>query len=199
MQQPDGQFDLIFAFSVFTHLVDSWSAWLLELHRVLKVGGLLIVTVFGPGHSSVGEEPVGEEIIGMNILYPSATWDLGGPLVLHSEWWLRAHSDQPQLETHSATARDREGYTGPLGLGSGRDKVAACASVPSLRWRCTRASGEKASVSAGNPRACLGRAAVVPAQARDTIACRARVSRKGWRPGWFGDFRDVPELHRVFS
>jgi SAM-dependent methyltransferase len=91
MAQPDAQFDLIYAFSVFTHLVDSWSAWLLELHRVLKDDGVLIVTVFGPGHTAFGDEPVSEEIIGMNVLGPSASWDVGGPLVVHSEWWLRAH------------------------------------------------------------------------------------------------------------
>lgn len=88
---PDREFDVIYAFSVFTHLVDSWSAWLLELHRVLKDDGLLIVTVFGPGHNAFSEEPISEETIGMNVLYPSASWDVGGPLIVHSEWWLRAH------------------------------------------------------------------------------------------------------------
>jgi SAM-dependent methyltransferase len=87
----DGHFDLIFAFSVFTHLVDEWSAWLLELRRVLKHDGILIVTVFGPGHTAFAGEPISEEIIGMNVLYPSASWDIGGPLIAHSEWWLRAH------------------------------------------------------------------------------------------------------------
>jgi SAM-dependent methyltransferase len=91
LAQPDATFDLIYAFSVFTHLVDSWSAWLIELHRVLKDGGLLVVTVFGPGHSALGEEPIAEDQVGMNIMYPSASWDSGGPLVVHSEWWLRAH------------------------------------------------------------------------------------------------------------
>jgi SAM-dependent methyltransferase len=91
IQQPDGEFDLIYAFSVFTHLVDSWSAWLLELHRVLRDDGVLIVTVFGPGHDLFAGEPVAEDIVGMNVLFPSASWDVGGPLVLHSEWWLRAH------------------------------------------------------------------------------------------------------------
>lgn len=91
IDQPDASFELIYAFSVFTHLVDSWSAWLLELHRVLSDDGLLIVTVFGPGQSAFGEEPVAEASTGMNVLYPSASWDVGGPLVLHSEWWLRAH------------------------------------------------------------------------------------------------------------
>jgi SAM-dependent methyltransferase len=88
---PDRHFDLIYAFSVFTHLVDSWSAWLLELRRVLADDGTLIITVAGPGRSNFVGEPVSEEIIGMNVFTPSASWDVGGPLVMHSEWWLRAH------------------------------------------------------------------------------------------------------------
>ncbi len=87
----DGHFDLIYAFSVFTHLLDSWSAWLLELHRLLARDGVLIVTVFGPGISSHGEVPVGEDINGMNVLEPGTEWEDGGPLIVHSEWWLRAH------------------------------------------------------------------------------------------------------------
>jgi len=86
-----GGFDLVYAFSVFTHLVDSWSAWLLELHRVLATDGIAVLTIFGPGHEAFGEEVVSAERIGMNVLYPSASWDTGGPLILHSEWWLRAH------------------------------------------------------------------------------------------------------------
>jgi SAM-dependent methyltransferase len=89
--QPDRRFDLIYAFSVFTHLLDSWSAWLLELHRVLTDDGVLIVTVVGPGHATFKAEPIGEDIIGMNVMSPSAVWDKGGPLIWHSEWWLRAH------------------------------------------------------------------------------------------------------------
>jgi SAM-dependent methyltransferase len=89
--QPDGHFDLIYAFSVFTHLTDQWSGWLAELHRLLADDGLLVVTVFGPGHTSFGVHPVSEEVIGMNVFSPSATWDEGGPLLIHSEWWLHAH------------------------------------------------------------------------------------------------------------
>ena len=37
---PDGAYDLVLAVSVFTHLTASWSAWLVELHRVLADGGL---------------------------------------------------------------------------------------------------------------------------------------------------------------
>jgi SAM-dependent methyltransferase len=88
---PSGHFDLIWAFSVFTHLTDAWSAWMLELHRLLKPGGILVATVFGPGHVNFVDEPVSEEIIGMNVLYPYASWDTGGPLILHSRWWVEAH------------------------------------------------------------------------------------------------------------
>jgi SAM-dependent methyltransferase len=88
---PDEHFDVIWAFSVFTHLTNPWSAWLAELHRLLKPDGRLIATVFGPGHTSFANERVSEEIIGMNILYPGASWDTGGPLVLHSHWWLQEH------------------------------------------------------------------------------------------------------------
>ena len=92
MPVPDEHFHVIYAFSVFTHLVDSWSAWLLELHRALDPSGLLIATVIGPGRrSSLNGEPVAEDLIGMNVLAPSNSWDAGGPLVLHSDWWLRAH------------------------------------------------------------------------------------------------------------
>jgi SAM-dependent methyltransferase len=88
---PDRHFDLIYAFSVFTHLTESWSAWLLELHRLLKDDGILIATVFGPGCSEHMGIAINEEQVGMNVFAPHTSWDGGGPLIFHSEWWLRAH------------------------------------------------------------------------------------------------------------
>jgi SAM-dependent methyltransferase len=44
---PDARYDLVLALSVFTHLTDLWSDWLLELHRVLRPDGLLIATFLG--------------------------------------------------------------------------------------------------------------------------------------------------------
>ena len=38
-------FDVIYGLSVFTHIKFLWDAWLLELRRVLKPGGLLIQTI----------------------------------------------------------------------------------------------------------------------------------------------------------
>ncbi len=49
---PDSHFDLVYAISVFTHITHEWSAWLLELHRVLKPDGLLLATFWGPGFGS---------------------------------------------------------------------------------------------------------------------------------------------------
>ena len=49
----DGHFDVVWALSVFTHLADTWAAWLLELHRVLADDGILIATTIGPQHSEV--------------------------------------------------------------------------------------------------------------------------------------------------
>jgi SAM-dependent methyltransferase len=89
---PTGAFDLVYAVSVFTHLTASWSHWLLELHRVLDTDGLLLVTFIGPAASNwVTEEPWQDDRIGMNVLRPGQSWDHGGPMVLHSPWWIREH------------------------------------------------------------------------------------------------------------
>ena len=40
-----GSFDLIYSFSVFTHICDLAEAWLLELRRILRRGGVLYLTV----------------------------------------------------------------------------------------------------------------------------------------------------------
>jgi len=41
----DKTFDVIYGFSVFTHVKYQWDAWLMELRRILKPGGLLIQTI----------------------------------------------------------------------------------------------------------------------------------------------------------
>ena len=89
---PDEHFDLAWAISVFTHLDDSWADWLLEMRRILKPDGLLIATFVGPwlAESMLGER-WDEDRIGMNSLRHWMPWKDGGPLVLHSEWWVRAH------------------------------------------------------------------------------------------------------------
>jgi SAM-dependent methyltransferase len=90
--QPSGYFDLVYAISVFSHLTESWSEWLLELHRVLRDDGLLIATYMGEEMSErLANEPWEEDRIGMNVLRAWQGWDEGGPFVLHSDWWIQAH------------------------------------------------------------------------------------------------------------
>jgi SAM-dependent methyltransferase len=85
-------FDLAWAISVFTHLTDNSIPWLLDLHRVLKPGGLLIANYMGRWTSElVAGEPWDEDRIGMNVFRHTHPWSDGGPLVLISDWWLRDH------------------------------------------------------------------------------------------------------------
>jgi len=92
LDQPDSSFDLIWGVSVFTHLVDSWSRWLVELHRLLRPDGLLFLTFMGQGTSdTIANEPWDEEKVGMNALRYAQSWDVGGPMVMHSPWWIKEH------------------------------------------------------------------------------------------------------------
>jgi SAM-dependent methyltransferase len=63
---PDARFDLVLAYSVFTHLdVNYQDAWLAELRRVVMPDGMLLLTISGPrmldhtlnksGHGNVGD------------------------------------------------------------------------------------------------------------------------------------------------
>ena len=87
-----GSFDLIWALSVFTHLTDTSIPWLLELHRLLRPEGLLIATYMGRWTSEelIGE-PWDEDRVGMNALRHDQGWEIGGPMVLMSDWWVKAH------------------------------------------------------------------------------------------------------------
>jgi SAM-dependent methyltransferase len=42
---PDGFFDCVTAYSVFTHIYDDDTAWLLELRRIIRPGGALYITL----------------------------------------------------------------------------------------------------------------------------------------------------------
>jgi ubiquinone/menaquinone biosynthesis C-methylase UbiE len=92
LELAEATFDLVYGMSVFTHLVDTWSDWLLEVHRVLKVGGYGIFSFLGEGmiRDVTGRE-WNEDRVGMIGLDVGRAWDEGGPNALHSEWWLRAH------------------------------------------------------------------------------------------------------------
>ncbi len=92
LPRPDGHYRLIYATSVFTHLTGTWSSWLCELHRLLARDGVFIATIMGARLGALfGEDPWNDEQVGMLVLGPGRPWDAGGPMVLHSEWWVRAH------------------------------------------------------------------------------------------------------------
>jgi len=92
LNQPSASFDLIWGISVFTHLTDSWSRWLVELHRLLTPNGLLYLTFMGSGMSeSIVNEPWDDRRFGMNVFRYGQSWDLGGPMVIHSPWWIEEH------------------------------------------------------------------------------------------------------------
>ncbi len=92
LDQPSASFDLIWAVSVFTHLTDNWADWLVELHRLLRADGLLFLTFMGSGMSQlVTGQACDDSQVGMNVLKYEQTWELGGPMVLHSPWWIEEH------------------------------------------------------------------------------------------------------------
>jgi SAM-dependent methyltransferase len=91
LDQPDERFDLVYACSVFTHLTDSWARWLVELQRVLKPRGVLIASVLNRPMSLPVFGREWDERTGMAPAFLGRQWDLGGPCVAHSEWWVREH------------------------------------------------------------------------------------------------------------
>jgi len=92
LDQPDGRFDLIWSVSVFTHLTDHWAGWLAELHRVLAPRGLAIISFLGGAMYEVWtQDDWDPNRIGMTVLNHGQDWELGGPTVFHSPWWLREH------------------------------------------------------------------------------------------------------------
>jgi SAM-dependent methyltransferase len=87
----DGSFDLIWALSVFTHLVDPMR-WLAELHRVLAPGGQLIASYMGRHNGEAfTHEPWDEDRTGLVVLRRDQGWEHGGPMVLMSDWWVDTH------------------------------------------------------------------------------------------------------------
>lgn len=85
-------FDLVVALSVFTHLTDTWEPWLVELRRIMKPGALAVVTFHHrTAYESLCGEPFDEERVGIRVFQRDQDWERGGPVVFHSEWWVREH------------------------------------------------------------------------------------------------------------
>jgi SAM-dependent methyltransferase len=110
---PGGTFDLIFGYSVFTHLLETWADWAVEMHRLLAVGGYGFFTFLGEGMvGTIIGRPWEPERIGMIELDPGRPWSIGGPNALHSDWWLRAHWGRLFNVVDVISALDPVGKTG---------------------------------------------------------------------------------------
>jgi SAM-dependent methyltransferase len=112
----NGSVDLIWASSVFTHLTDHWSGWLLELHRLLGEGGILIATFLGDAMAQpVFGEEWDDDRIGMNVSAYNESFDVGGPNVLMSPWWIQARWGR----AFDILRIEPSGFTGVAGSGQG--------------------------------------------------------------------------------
>jgi SAM-dependent methyltransferase len=127
---PSSSFDLVFGVSIFTHLTEYWSGWLSEVHRLLRPGGLAILSFLGEAMwdrlvASGGKWD--EDEIGMMVTGLGRPWNSGGPNVFHSDWWLREHWGRG-FEVLELRARDAwhgvEGH-GWIALRRGNDEVTA--------------------------------------------------------------------------
>ena len=113
---PDSAIDLIFAGSVFTHIADFEEAWLLELARVLRPGGLALVTVHSeriwsdmrdeehlltgilsrvrhdvdpPGVPYGGPELFASPMPSGRVVFTAVDWLVNNTNVIHSDAWIR--------------------------------------------------------------------------------------------------------------
>jgi hypothetical protein len=62
-----------------------------ELHRLLAPGGVLIATFLGEAMSeAIASEPWDDARVGINVTAYDESFDVGGPNVLMSPWWINA-------------------------------------------------------------------------------------------------------------
>jgi len=88
---PDDEFDLIYAVSVFTHLPADWQKrWLPELARILRPGGILLVTVHGERAWRQLDAATGQRLHRDGFLFETST-KLRGIL---PEWYHTAYHTQ---------------------------------------------------------------------------------------------------------
>lgn len=105
---PDDYFDVVTAFSVFTHLGVNWAKWLLEVRRVLKPGGILIASILDQSCArQLSTVPYDEDEVGMSV-WAYALPGIPYVNVLHSHWWLREHWGRA-FDIVSITPGDYEG------------------------------------------------------------------------------------------
>ena len=193
LPRPDGSYRLICATSVFTHLASSWAAWLCECHRLLEPGGVLAATVMSSGCAGLfDEQPWEEAKVGMLVLGPGRPWEAGGPMVLHSEWWVREHWGRAfEIVRFEASGFGVGTETGPSqGLVVMRRRAVALdpgalaapgpdpRELTALAHGLERAHAEAASLNTGHD----AYAAAYQAEAQANRVLRAQLAQRGPGP-----------------
>lgn len=90
---PDAHFDVVYCFSVFTHLDEPLQdAWLLELKRVLKSDGILIITVHNQRAANALDKPSSKLLLRDGFVHMRSR-KLKGivPEWYNTTWHSRAH------------------------------------------------------------------------------------------------------------
>ncbi len=92
----DGQFDAIYTISVFTHLPEAVQfAWLAELRRILRPGGILVATVHSRDIWEANVQGQKAEVEERGFAYRKGDYTEGLPehymSAYHSEAYIRAH------------------------------------------------------------------------------------------------------------
>ena len=109
----DGEFDLIWCGSVFTHLdEDRQDAWLAELVRILAPGGHLLASVHGPDCWDGLPRPTVRRIRDSGFVYARTAGDEG----IHPTWYQAAWHTRDYIEKHWSRFVEIKGYI-PRGSG----------------------------------------------------------------------------------
>jgi SAM-dependent methyltransferase len=114
---PDGEFDLIWCGSVFTHLDENrQDAWLAELRRALAPGGHLLASVHGPDCWAGLPRPTVRRIQDRGFVFARVAGDEG----IHPEWYQAAWHTRDYIHSHWSKFVEITGY---ITKGSGLQDV----------------------------------------------------------------------------
>ena len=100
---PDEYFDVVYCLSVFTHLNESMQdLWIEELSRILKPGGVLLLTIYGKGVTE-GLDEEAKGLLKMNGFVHRSSRKLRG---LVPDWYQTTWHSRDYIENRLSTWLD---------------------------------------------------------------------------------------------
>ena len=91
----EGQFDAIYAISVFTHLPEELQfAWLTELRRILRPGGVLLASVHSAHHWAEADLGLRDEVVARGFAYR-----VGQPTPGLPDYYMAAFHAEPYIRS----------------------------------------------------------------------------------------------------